>query len=240
MNDDFSQQLLDKIEHERVRPVPRWRVLVQRAVIWALAILGVSIAALLCSLLLIAFLDIDVEILRAARPGPALRFFVQYVPVMWIVLFIGFCFLIVSLLRRETHAYRYGRFLVLACVSLCVVCVGVLFHFARVAERAEPYVMRGIPPQARPWMMRGPVLPRPEDGVLMGQVIQVDEGFIVLRHAVTNEPWNVLWHHPIPHAPVFHTGQLVMARGVVIGPQTFEAEWIRIRMPPRRGPQGAR
>ena len=82
--------------------------------------------------------------------------------------------------------------------------------------------------------MRAEVLPRPEDGLLIGRVSEIQKDHIILIHAVSKEPWDVRWNQPVPRVPVFHQGQVVMTRGSVIGPRIFEAEWIRIHRPPRR------
>lgn len=241
---DFSQRVLDKIEHEHVRPVPRWAVLLQRVMAWGITVTSILFAALFCSLLVIAIQHIDYDVMRAAHPGSALFFLGQYIPVLWIVFFVAFCVLVIFLLRRETHAYRYRRFAVAGLVGVGVILIGLFLELLQVSDQAEQYVERGFPSVARPWMMRGRVLPRPEDGILVGRVIDLTQGGLRLERPsgseiaiedrrLPMEVWEVRFSTGTVQVLRLHLNQEVIARGAVIQQGLFQAEWIRPHQPPR-------
>ena len=233
---DFSQHVLDKIVHDKVRPVPRWAVFGHRLMTWGIVLLCGIVSATLCSLLVIAILDIDIDVIRATRLIHAPFVLLRYIPMLWVGLCALFFVLVVMVLRRETHAYRYRLFAVTGMVGVCVMLVVIFLHTMRVSDRTEQLVERHIPPGARGWMMREHTPPLPQNGILVGRVIQIRaDRFLVER--VPQEIWQV----PFPSSwesttSSIHIQQPIMARGRVRAPGIFEAEWIRVHHPPRRRP----
>ena len=227
MNEDFSQQVLDRIERERVKPVPRFVVLARRIIAWLLLGVSALCAAFLGSLLILAVLQTDLEFLRASALGPMLRLFLDYVPALWVVLFVLFCGLEIVLLRHETHAYRYPWLAVSGFVVAAVSLAGLGLYAAKLPERIERSLQRRLPPGVHGWIARHPGPPRPEDGVLFGRVREVSVEAFQLD-GPRRDRWRVTWPgRNLLQEPLLRPGQVVLVRGVFIRPGAFEAENVR-------------
>ncbi len=230
--DDFSQKVIEKIEQEHVHPTPRWAVVAYKGAVWVLVGICFFCAALFCALLALAVRHLDVDVMRGAPPGRAMIVLMQSVPVVWIIFFVALCVLVVLMLRQQTHAYRYRLVGVAGMVGVSVLFLAMGLHFLRLPDRAERYAERGVPPLARPWLMRGHPRLRPEDGVLIGRLTEIQPD-----HFVVERPPHEIWKVRID--PVrfqyrrFQVHDDIVARGHVIKPWVFQAEGIR---PHRRRP----
>lgn len=232
MNEDFSNRLLERIEEERIKPLPRWVVFARRAIAWTTLVLAVLCAGLLGSLLLLAVLQVDIQFLRRSSLGPMLRLVLDYVPLVWILLFLALCALEVFLLRHETRAYRYSGAALAGLVLIGVSLIGLGFYAAKLPERIEHSLQRGLPPRVHPWAMRRPP-PRPEHGILFGEVTSVSSTTLYLR-GPRGESWQVnLSEQAAQKLDLLQPGQLILIEGRIINRGIFEGREVR----PFRGPK---
>ena len=140
---------------------------------------------------------------------------------LWIIFFVALCVLVVLMLRQQTHAYRYRLVGVAGMVGVSVLFLAMGLHFLRLPDRAERYAERGVPPLARPWLMRGHPRLRPEDGVLIGRLTEIQPD-----HFVVERPPHEIWKVRID--PVrfqyrrFQVHDDIVARGHVIKPWVFK------------------
>lgn len=227
MNDDFSQRLLERIEREQIKPIPRWFVVTRQGATWMLLALCLLSTFVLGSLVFLAGFQLDLEFLRASSLGPMLRLLLASVPLVWVFLLLLFCSLELFLLRRETHVYRYPAAIVAGMLVLGVVLGGLGLYAAHLPERIQTSFPHRLPPSVRPWFERGRPIPRPEDGVLFGRVREVQSDQVVLIDPPGHR-WQVLfateqrarWHF-------LHPGQHVLVHGRIQERGVFHAEQMR-------------
>lgn len=234
MNEDFSQRLFERIEHEHIQPLPRWVIIARRFLSVFLLALSIICAGLLSSLLILAIFHLDLEFLRVSSLRPMLRLVLDYVPLVWVVLFAIFCGVEVWLLRQETRAYRYSWPVLGGLVIVGVSLMGLAFYAARLPERMEYSLEHRLPPHVQPWAVRRPSLPRPEDGVLFGRVLEVSaKSFRV--EGPRQDRWQVdLQNKETSMFPFLHVGQPILIEGDFIQPGLFKAKNVRSY----RGPPG--
>lgn len=234
MNDDFSQRLLDKIEHEQIHPIPRSAILFRKIAIWVLLLLCLGCSAFLGVLVVLAFFHIDLEFLRVSSLGPMLRLLLAYIPVVWLVLFLLFFCIELLLVRRQTHAYRYPTSVIIGMMMLGALFGGLGFYATHLPERIESSLPGHLPPHIRPWFQPDRPLPRPEDGVLFGKVQTVQTESFSLR----DEPghlWQVQFDSKkIDVRQLPHPDQDVIVEGHIEQREVFRADAIR----PYRGQPG--
>ena len=229
MNDDFSQHVLDTIEQQRVHPLPCWVWRLQRLVMWMIIVSCALCAALLSSLLILAALHVDMEVVRELRFRAALTVLMASIPLAWIFLCVFFCVVDIVLLRRQTHAYRYGFALSTCVVVFVIVLVGIGLHVVRFSEHTEQYVERGLPTPARGWMMRESASVQPEMGLLAGQVMRVSNERILVQ-LPSGDVWRVYVQPPsFLERDRISTGTWIMAQGRPVEVGVFQADWIRAR-----------
>jgi hypothetical protein len=229
---DFSDQLLKKIEQEHIRPVPRWVVETRRVLVWVSVVLGLLCGGLLLSLLFLAALQVDLEFLRVSSLGSALRLLLEYVPLVWVGLFILFCVIEVILLRGRTRLYRYPISVMVGLVLLGVSVFGLGFYVSRIPARVQSSMERRLPPPLRARFVPGRPLPRPEEGVLFGEVVEVSTSTFQLL-GPHQDRWTVR-RAPGSLFPFPSSGRRILLEGRISSFMEFEAHHAR----PYKGPPG--
>lgn len=230
MNEDFSQRLLERIEHEHIKPISRWVVFARRGLIWTVLLLSIGCAALLGSLLIMATLKVDLEFLRVSSFGPMLRLLLDYVPILWVILFFAFCVLEIYLIRRETHAYRYSSFMVAGFVLFGASFIGLGLYATSLPERVEQTVQQRLPPPH--WMMRRESQPRPEDGILFGRVVMVSSTTFSLE-GPQHDVWEVRVSQTASGTSLVEIDRFILVEGQMMERNLFSASAIH----PYRGPK---
>ena len=236
MNEDFSQRVLDKIEHDHVTPQPRWMILASRVLSIILLILSMVCGAILFSLLLLAILHVDPAFIRASSFGPMFHLLLSYIPFVWIILFALLVFVEIIIVRRGTHGYRYSVLKVVVFVLIGAGLLGVGLYLTRVPERVESAFQNHLPLGARPFMMRGQPLPRPEDGVLFGRILKVDTASFNLE-GPRHDQWQVKPQKPeLMSLPFVQPDHFVLITGKMEQPGIFDAQTIQPHNPLPGGP----
>lgn len=237
MTHDFTQRVLERIDHEHVRPQPRWLVRTKRWLIIALLIVSVVGAAVLSSLLFLAIMHVDPAFLRSSSLGPMIHLLLSYVPFVWIALFLLVCVLEVALIRENLHAYRYSMTLIVCFVLIGASLLGGGFYFAHLPQRVEAGFQR-LPPPIQPFMMRGQPIPRPEDGVLFGRVVAETATSLTLE-GPRQDRWDVTTDRSdLLMAPFIKMDTWVLIRGTYQRPGHFVAQTIEPHDPPPPPPRG--
>lgn len=232
MNDDFSQRVLDRIEQEHVHPLPRWMVVARRVLMGALIVVSFIVASVFGSLVIVALLQIDPAFIRASSFGPMLRLLREYIPAVWVVLFVLLCLGEIILIRRKTVGYRHSLLVVGGVVVLGVCLLGLGLYATRVPERVEMSIERRVPLPIRPWVMRGAPRPRPEDGVLFGRILVVATSTFSVE-GPRRDIWQVVPERSEQLSlPFLAPNGFVLIQGKMERPGLFMARTIQ----PHRGP----
>ncbi len=233
MEHEFSQRVLARIAEDRVTPVPRWKVMAGRVGYW----LGVGVLLLIgaasASLIALAVMDADLEVLRELRLGPATFALARHLPQVWLILFMVCVALGAIVIRRGTHAYRLRLPLVAAAAALVLSVVGVSLHLTNVAKAIDEALVRRAPPFVRTWGGRRPFQVPPEDGVLTGRVRSV--ALPELRVAARSGEWRVVWLPQAMRVRVPSPGDWIVVRGHIAAPGEFFADDLHVRRLPPYG-----
>ena len=236
MNEDFSQRLLERIEDEHIKPISRWAIFARRGLAWTVIGLSIICTSLLASLLFLAVLQVDIPFLRRSSLGPMLRLILDYVPLIWVILFLVLCALEVILLRHETRAYRYSQITVAGLVLLGVSLIGLGLYAAKLPEHFERSLESGLPTGMHPWTIRRAPPGRPEQGVLFGEVLTVSSTTVSIR-GPRGEEWRVnLSKDASKKTDLLRPEQLILIEGRVLERGHFEGQDIHPFRGPRRPP----
>lgn len=233
MEHEFSQRVLARIAQDRVTPVPRWKVVAGRIGYWsgvgALLLIGAASA----SLIALAAMDADLEVLRELRLGPAAFALARHLPQVWLILFMVCVALGAIVIRRGTHAYRLRLPLVAAIAALILSVVGVSLHLTNAAKAIDEALARRAPPFMRTWGGRRPFQVPPEEGVLTGRVRSV--ALPEIRVAARLGEWRVVWMPQAVRVWAPSPGDWIVVRGHVTAPGEFFADDLHVRRLPPRG-----
>lgn len=228
MENNFSEKIVERIEHDHLRPTPRWLIALHRGAILALLVFLLAGGALFASFVLTEVWGLDAELLRLMTHSGVWQA-LSFVPLLWLVLFVLCLVLGIFFLHEKTHAYRYGLIFVSGLVAAGLVFIGVTLHLSRVPERLEHSVIRRAPP-LRTLVIRERPLPRPEDGVLLGHVTRIESPQRLFLVDPRQKNWEVVFTgDQLVHGPKqkLRVGVFVLIRGKQERPGLFQAERMR-------------
>lgn len=118
---DFSQDILAKIEEQHLEPRPRWQFFVIRALWWVMALVTTIIGGIAFASVLFFIQEQEWDwVLSRATFADVLR----SIPFAWIVIFILFAIVTMYDIRATKRGYRYETPVLLALIALSSMVLG--------------------------------------------------------------------------------------------------------------------
>lgn len=223
----LSDDILKKIEEEKIKPAPRWMFLLKDWVYWASFVLSVLLGSIGASFIFYEMAGGDLQaFIMSANYLPTL---VGILPLAWLVIFIFFSFVAYYQFKHVGQGYKYSPLVVIifslflsALLGFAISETGTTQRFEGFAKRALPMYHTCVKRQQEAWN-------HPEEGLLGGRIErlypQADFDLVDPRGRL----WHVFgsnarWHHNNAGNPM-HQGALVKIVGRLVE-GGFEAEEI--------------
>jgi hypothetical protein len=184
----ISENTCERIEREKITPIPKWHFVLKNYSIWSFAIFSLFIGGAGTAVTLFRMRTEDWDLLKYVEGG-FLKLFLVTMPYVWIA--VVTLFLVVAYYNFKHTPYGYRRkpiyiFIVSLIVSFVV---GVSAYAMGVGEALENYVQKNVPvysfisPKHRVWN-------NPQRGLLAGVVVSRD-GNLLLVQDFTGKEWEV-------------------------------------------------
>lgn len=116
MNDELSNKIINRIDKEDLRPLPRWRFVLLRIIFWLLAILSVVVGSLAIGAML--FLLFDFRAHGLSLPADVMEALL-FTPYLWFVIFALFLFIAQISIKHTEKGYQY-HFYIVVIASICL------------------------------------------------------------------------------------------------------------------------
>lgn len=166
---NISKKVLDAIENHNVKPKPRWYFVLQEGGVWVLGMVTTFFGALAVSITLFVIAVAPVKF-QPATHDSLLKFWLEFVPLVWLILFVSFIFATDYLLRKTKRGYKYS-FVVLTLSSVTLsVLLGYLGFIVGLGELVEKGVGSRVPFHTSSEVMIHKVLSQPSKGLLVGKI----------------------------------------------------------------------
>lgn len=184
------QEVFDRIEHEHIRPTPRWRFLARNLTLWFSGFFSVMIGGMAISVLLFVVDNSDWDLYEYAFSGVT-EFLVVMSPYIWLISLIFFMCVAYYQIKHTERGYRYNFFTLLSVVIIMSGMIGVGAYSLRlggeidavVSEYFEDYYGESLLSKKQQFWMR------PRQGYLSGEVVSVSN-----NNAFSIRDWNdQLW-----------------------------------------------
>jgi hypothetical protein len=230
MSSHISEKALNQIKKNKIQPTSRWKFVLKNILFWCVFILSILFGARVFGSMLFIFASIDIDFFFGSFQKFS-NFFIHIFPFVWFSAFLLFILLAVFGLHKTSGGYRVSiRKLVLVNL-LCTVFLGIILFYIGDGKRFEDSA-RIIPFYSGIEERREKFWGRPEEGRLVGKVLEAEEGFIVLE-----DPRMQKWHVYHDDGSTFSGGEHVRIVGDVIDYGEFEAEEIFLWEPRKRPPK---
>jgi hypothetical protein len=177
----LSEAILKKIRNEKIMPIPRWHFMALHVLLFVALVISIALGAMAFGFIFRSFGDVDWEIVGRAGRGHV-RGFLLLLPYIWFA-FLGIVLLLAGELFSKTKTgYRYKLILTVLLSVVISLILGAIFYFAGGAHSIENELANRIRPYAG-WMeKREKVFVAPDEGALIGMVVDIkkDEQLMIV------------------------------------------------------------
>ncbi len=168
----ISKKVLEKIEEENIRPYPKQYFILKRSVVWILFAISVLLGSISNGLIIYYLEHAEWELFPHFRHNP-LTFLLMIVPLVWVVFFSGFAFLIYFYFRRTKKGYRYSTFLVISASLILSLLGGIFFQQIGLVKKVDAYFAKTVSFYRGVQDRKIDIWTSPERGLLAGKIIEI-------------------------------------------------------------------
>lgn len=218
---DFSKQITEKIKEDCIVPDSKWKNYFKNYSFWGAFFLVISLGALFLSLIILNVTDLGPELIKQLKLRKFLFLVFLTMPYLWIGLLLITIFFGFMVFRKTKRGYRYNVLFVFGAVVLSIAILGALAHLSKINRQ----VNKGIPgPEKLVRPMEGR-WQRPEEGLLGGEIINVESAKIFLIKTPKGEDWKIIYSDDtkIKNSVKIETGERVGMLGEKKDGYIFEA-----------------
>ncbi|MBN2087028.1 hypothetical protein JW758_01640 [Candidatus Peregrinibacteria bacterium] len=229
----LSKTILERIKKDKIKPIPRWQFVLMHLLLWSAYLIAIVLGALAFSIIFRLISGIEWEMVRRAGKGPIRGFFL-ILPYLWLIILGVVLFIAGRVFEKTKKGYRFKQIIiVLSSVAISLV-LGVILYFVGVGHSVENVLINRVGPYAEWRDDRDRFLVAPNEGVLVGRVIEIkpDEELLIIDFM--SEKWVVDISYAVSNDNF--EPQVGLPVGL-IGKQIKEGEFFAERIMPFRPPR---
>ena len=214
----MSQKILAALEGDKVTPRPRWHFFMQEGGVWVLGAAATICGAVAVSATLFVLVTAPLRF-QAATHETVIQFWADFLPLLWILMFIIFICATDYAIKKTKRGYRYNIILLTvtsAALSFLLGYAGFLFG---IGEFLEQRVGSSIPFHTPVHMATQRAYSHPDKGLLVGTIVPGDK--TVLKSA-NGMVWNLdTTQIPQMQRQFLNESSVVSLIGTTTGSQMF-------------------
>ena len=237
-----TQKLLEKIQAEKIIPIPKWHFVLKNMFFWSIGIFCILLGVVAVSIVLDSVFSTETEILKGIMHSH-IDFILSLVPFFWIFfafLFLGFSYLGMSHTKK---AYKYSPLTIWGASMLISITLGTGVYLSGYAEKIEHLIAKNIAFYHGNEERRKAHWNHPEKGFISGEIQEIflkkkelilrdwKQNFwkISYKNAEIKFPPHLRNNKTVIEKKLLKKGQKIKIQGKISGtsPQAFEAETIR-------------
>jgi hypothetical protein len=188
----FSEEILGKIKHDHIAPVPRWHFLLKSSVFWGILAISILLGSLSFSVIM-HIIDIGDLYVFNKMHGNFLTSTIMLLPYFWVISVTAFSLLAYYNWKHTKLGYRFKRRWIVSGSVVISVFMGSIFYALGMGNKIDTLMSDALPiydnskhdARAEIWM-------QPDNGLLVGKVISVDDAAnnVVIEDA-SGQDWSV-------------------------------------------------
>ncbi len=215
---DISQRILAAIEGDKMTPRPRWHFFVQEGGVWVLGAAATLCGAIAVSATLFVLVTAPLRF-QAASHESLIQFWVDFLPIIWIGMFIAFICATDYVIRKTKRGYRYNIVLLTLVSVLMSVVLGYVGFVIGIGEALERRLGPTIPFHTPVHVAVQRAFHQPDKGLLIGTVVQGQQPVLKTN---SGEVWNLdLSNIPGPQLAFLQDHSVVSVIGTTTADQLF-------------------
>jgi glucan phosphoethanolaminetransferase (alkaline phosphatase superfamily) len=187
---DLSSKILESIKEKKIKPKPRWEFLIKDYIILTSGIISIIIGALAVAVIIFMVLHSNRDLL-SFLDNSKLEYFLLSLPYYWFLFFSLFIVLAYFNIKHFKRGYRYTlQSIALISIGLSVI-LGILFYSVGFGKVIDIAFLKKIPTYKNISHKIPKEFIKPENGILFGKIIKIDNKIIKLKAEPSNKEWNV-------------------------------------------------
>lgn len=223
MKKDFSASVLKKIHAKKIAPRERYYFIAMTMIrvfagIAFLAFGMLSVALVWHLIHNFAFLEFILE-----RPNILGKIFWFGVPVFWMILSVTLWVVTEQVVQRTDRAYRIPFWAIGVALLFLQVIGGFILEQSRVGERIDVLFETRMDWYHGAERMNQRMERMPEQGFLVGEIMEVKSDTFILLNDITRTQWEVHFEQAKQHQPEFKEGMEIRMIGEMTGIHSFHA-----------------
>lgn len=169
MTQNLEEKVIEKLQKQGIRPIPRWHFLLKRIAAWGAFLASIIVGGLATGILVYQMNHLEWGLFAFKTQSP-LKILLSIIPYFWLCLVFVFLFFAIRSFRQTLRGYRYRPLAILCLSFLLSVSTGALgydlgfsSYLDRVFEQYFPAYQGYQTRKAIVWM-------DPENGLLAGTI----------------------------------------------------------------------
>ena len=228
---NISKNVLEKIKKDHIKPIPHWQFALLHVVVWLGLVASIVLGSFSVGIVLSEIFGTDWDhVSRIGRDGiPGIVFVLPYI---WFVT-LGITLFLSSILAKHIKkSYKFGPLIIMGGSVLVSMILGSILYATHASENFEQALRQNFAPYKSLQEARDGMWMAPENGMIIGLIISIDNDTMLIISDITGQAWEVdieAAKKPRKFEPIIGNG--IMAIGEVIEANLFKAEEIRMRDP---------
>jgi len=224
---DVSKNVIEKIKHDRVKPISRDVFLLKRSVVWTLFGISIFFGGIACGIVIFQLRHAEWDIYSYFDHGLT-EFLLLVFPYFWLVFLTGFIVVALYYYRRTERGYYYSTLWVVTLSVVLSIAMGGVLYATGFAERLEIVFQDSVPFYRGMEGCRYKVWMNPDDGLLAGRISEAGNQDTMKLKDLDGDYWTIdissaIWRgRTLPKE-----GEDIKLLGRIKGKRIFLAEEIR-------------
>ncbi|MBD3156726.1 hypothetical protein GF369_02755 [Candidatus Peregrinibacteria bacterium] len=222
----LSSTIIKEIKEKDIKPIPKWQFVLLHVGMWALFGFALLFGSLATGIILFHLATTDWEVVPRIAGG--LHSFIYVLPYIWILVVGLMIFLATKIYKHTTKGYRVRPSIIVTIAIIASLIMGSILFATRFAQGMDRLLREKVQPYRHYQELREKVWQAPEQGLLPGKIVKMDDNSLWIIDDYTGKKWTVDVTDAIfpPLAPP-RIGDHVVIVGEKTAPLTFDAEGVR-------------
>jgi hypothetical protein len=137
MKDELQNKIIERIDAEKIKPLPCWRFTLLRGLFWIFAALSVIVGGFAIGAIL--FLISDLYVAGMLIPEDTAEFLAMF-PYLWIIVFISFVLIARVSMRHTKKGYKYSLRFIITVSALSSFILGAIFFTTGIGKLTHKFL----------------------------------------------------------------------------------------------------
>lgn len=223
---DNSEQLINKIKGDRVKPLPRWRFTLKNTLAWVIFALAVAFGAMAFSVILYAIQQVDFDLAEHLSHSP-MELVLSLMPFFWAVSLIVLLVIAIIGIRNSRKGYKFTSLSLVGISAALSILAGTLFFIGGGGNWLDRKFEANVDIYKSVQDRKVSLWSMPEEGYISGAIVSVKGDQLILEDFMGKE-WkmDISDVDAVP-AVSFEEGEKIKVIGKMTSEDTFKAEMIR-------------